>query len=148
MSTEATAAADNKTLRLAATELTEELLARYLEFEAESHRFLLEHPGDVSGAHRSGIVRTGLDVAVHGRIHAVATAVAGRLVVSEALRSRLPALSQDKRAEVAAELARLETWADLQDRFGRGAVELLLSRKDQVLAAHREGTELLLRGGR
>lgn len=144
---------DLKTLRLASIQLTEALLARYLDYQRVLVRELDKSPentdwsGRFAFAHSHALVEAGLDSVTYGKLkalvgdfcsyHANLHGVRERL---EKARTAAPRTPRDEAliARAEKELPALERDTTLADRYGAEAMSLLSSQGAEVLRLHRE----------
>jgi len=129
--------ADDRTLRLAAPELTVERLDRYLAFQqALAAVPLSADPAEVAAAHEVAVRVSGLSAREVGEIDAVARDFAGRRAVVERVRQRLEGAGPELRARLEGELRGRDDDGAIERRYGRQALEALRARGEALLALH------------
>lgn len=150
-------AADDRTLRLATPDLDGAALDGFLKYQ----RLLLEKlsekaipaPQRLEQGRAYAVAQSGLAAARVHRLEAFARDVAGRLLVRRKLEQRQAELAQvapqtpidqKRRDELAKELRGRDPLPLLRRRYGDAAVDLVLSRQEDVLALH-EGLERAVR---
>jgi hypothetical protein len=130
-------AADDRTLRLAAPEVTVERLDRYLAFQrALAAVPLSADPAAVARVHAEAVRSSGLSAREVGEIDAVARDFAGRRAVTRRLRERLEGAGPELRARLEQELRGRDDDGAVERRYGRPALEALLAREEALLALH------------
>jgi hypothetical protein len=130
---------DDRTLRLAAPEVTPEKVEAFLRYQ----RALCARPdAELADAHAAALAKSGLDGNAHARLNSVAQAYCGRVQAARRLRSRIETLRQGSPNEqalarkAALEVARLEDLSDLARRYGADALACLGAREAALLEAH------------
>src|SRR6185369_7653765 len=118
--------ADDRTLRLAAPEVTVERLDRYLAFQRALFAVPLSaDPQVVAAAHAEAVRTSGMSAREVGEIDRVARDFSGRLAVVQRVRERMEAAGGERRAQLEAELAGRDDDGALERRYGRAALEAL-----------------------
>jgi hypothetical protein len=131
------AAADVRSLRLAAPEVTVERLDRYLAFQrAMAAVPLSADPQAVAAAHAEAARTSGLTGRELGELDAVARAFCGRRAVVRRVRQRMEGASPARRALLEQKLAGRDDDAALERRYGAQALEALKAREEPLLALH------------
>jgi hypothetical protein len=144
-------AADDKTLRLAAPELTTgrlEAFVRYLERLGE----LLEATASTDAAalaacHQQALAASGLNPGTHAVLSALVADFAARRGAVLQLREKLAGLAEGSELgqKLSLQLRRLQPVSPLERRYGAEAVALLMTREAQVVALQTRTTRLLAR---
>lgn len=130
-------AADARTLRLAAPEITVERLDRYLAFQrAMAAVPLSADPALVAAAHAEAVHKSGLSAREVGEIDAVVRDFSGRRAVVRRVRQRLEGAGPEQRARLEQELRGRDDDGAVERRYGRPALEALLAREEALLALH------------
>lgn len=130
-------AADDRTLRLAAPEVTVERLDRYLAFQRALDAVPLSaDPAVVAQAHAEAVRTSGLSAREVGEIDAVARDFSGRRVVARRLRQKLESAGPELRARLERELRGRDDDGAIERRYGRQALEALLAREEALRALH------------
>lgn len=132
-------AADDRTLRLSAPELTLERLDRYIAFQrALAAVPLSADPQALASAHAEAVRQSGLSAREVSELDAVARDFSGRKAVAHRLRRRLQTASGELRARLEGELRGRDDDAALARRYGEEALEALKAREEALLALHLE----------
>ena len=162
-------AADDKTLRLSAVEISRDdvdallvyqrALRDYLEFSPVCRAAWVEQ---LAEAHRRSLSEAGLDPARHARLAPIAADFSGKRMTVRRLRERLrelndriarmqaegahvPAPDRELVGKLAAELSRLDELYPLERRYGADAIAALRQREDELVALHEQLSPLLAR---
>lgn len=129
--------ADDRTLRLAAPEVTVERLDRYLAFQrAMAAVPLSADPQAVAAAHAEAVRTSGMSAREVGELDAVVRDFSGRRAVVQRVRERLEAAGGERRAQLEAELRGRDDDGALERRYGRAALDALKAREAPLLALH------------
>lgn len=140
---------DLKTLRLASIALTKELLEQFVAYQ----RTLLvelarsteaEWSGRFAFAHGRALAGSTLDLVTLGKVKALVSEFCGRRSSLLQIREKLAGLdpadpkSQAVRDRAQKELPRLESLDELEARYGKDAIALLVSRERELVTLHRD----------
>ena len=132
-------AADLRSLRLAAPEVTVARLDRYLAFQrAMTAVPLSADPRAVAAAHAEAVKVSGLSAREVGELDAVVRDFCGRRAVVRRVRRRMEAADPPVRDRLEQELASRDDDGAVERRYGRQALEALLAREEALLALHLE----------
>lgn len=132
-------AADLRSLRLAAPEVTVERLDRYLAFQrAMTAVPLSADPQAVAAAHAEAVRTSGLSAREVGALDAVVRDFCGRRAVVRRVRRRMETASLELRDRWEQELATRDDDGAVERRYGRQALEALLAQEEALLALHLE----------
>lgn len=141
------AAADDRTLRLAAPELTDELLERLINYQ---EAFLGHAEADgasteaLASAHHKALAASGLTPKQVEQGSAVLRAYcAQRAVVAHLRARRAHPLDAERAARLDAELRRLDRPEVLARRYGEAQVASLQAREPRLLALHERLQQVL-----
>lgn len=145
--------ADERTLRLAAPEVTADKLDRFIRYRRRYVESL--RAGDPGWAERVPGVQAeiGLSARDAAALEALSRDFCGRRWADRQLSRRMAELQQlpapterdtQKLENVTKELRQRDTVASLARRYGKGAIDLLLAREEELLELHQE-VEALLR---
>lgn len=139
---------DLRTLRLASIALSGELLDQFVTYqrtllEALARSSEADWHGRYAFAHGHALAASGLDLVVMGKVKALVGEFCGRRSALRQVREKIAQVAPgDPRGQAVlerakTELPRLEGVADLEDRYGKEAIALLVAREDEVVALHR-----------
>jgi len=130
-------AADLRSLRLAAPEVTAERLDRYLAFQrAMASVPLSAESGAVAAAHAEAVRASGLSAREVGALDAVVRDFCGRRAVVARLRKRMETADPATRDRLEQELAARDDDGAVERRYGRQALEALRAQEAALLALH------------
>ncbi len=128
------AAADDKTLRLAAPGVNAEKVEAFLAYQ---RAFVAQTGLTLADAHLKALEESGLDGKAQGQLNTVAQAYCGRRLSARMLQEKLPGLEGEVAEKAQKELARLEDLTELTRRYGNDAIACLQAREAELLEAHR-----------
>ncbi len=127
------AAADDRTLRLAAPGVNAEKVEAFLAYQ---RAFVTRTELSLADGHLAALQASGLDGNAQAQLNTVAQAFCGRRITSRRLRERLPSLEGEVADNARKELARLEDLTELSRRYGADAIACLQAREEALIEAH------------
>lgn len=151
------ATGDERTLRLAAPEVTPEKLERFVRYRRRYLESL--RAGDPGWVERVPAVQAEIGISTQeaGVLEALVRDFCGRRWADRLLSRRMAELQQlpapserekKKLENVTQELKQRDTVTTLSRRYGKGTIDLLLAREDELLELHQEVEALLRSRGR